>query len=754
MKFEILSKIAFYTFLILSAVNLNLLGQTDECLACHDDDEMTYERNGKEIPLYVSTDEYQSSVHADIECVDCHEDFNPEELPHREGDDIYKVDCSNCHDTEAFESGIHSKGLECFDCHSKHQIKEASTLTGQGATFCISCHKSASVKGYLQSVHYKKIDTADDSPGCYQCHGASAHEVRKADFSENELHKICGECHDNEVKKFENSLHGHALASGKFLAPNCIHCHNSHKIISSSNPQAKTYRTNIPALCGDCHKDGTKVSELRTISQRHILENYKQSIHGDGLFNKGLLVTAVCSDCHFTHNILPHEDASSSINRSNIASTCMQCHAKIEDVHKKVIRGELWEKQPHTIPVCIDCHQPHIIRQVFYEQDFTNTYCMSCHKNKELTKTVNGEKKSLYVDIDQHNGSAHKNETCIRCHTNVSISKDPVCKNSGKVDCSICHAEHVENYTMSQHGILHAQKNENAPYCTDCHGVHDILKKDNPLSPTFVKNIPNLCGNCHREGEKAALVYRGPDHEIIKNYSMSIHGKGLLQSGLTVTATCVDCHTTHGELPVKNPLSSVNPHNIAETCSKCHLGIYEQYKQSVHGGELLKSDKEFPGCADCHQSHTIERVSEDDFRQGIINQCGRCHTDVTDTYFDTFHGKVSKLGSIKTARCYDCHGAHNILPPSNPKSMLSRQNIVETCKSCHPNSNRKFVGYLTHATHHDRDKYPFLYYTFWAMTILLVSTFTFFGLHTFLWLPRALAERRKKKKENSGQNGK
>jgi hypothetical protein len=64
------------------------------------------------------------------------------------------------------------------------------------------------------------------------------------------------------------------------------------------------------------------------------------------------------------------------------------------------------------------------------------------------------------------------------------------------------------------------------------------------------------------------------------------------------------------------------------------------------------------------------------------------------------------------------------------------------------------VGYLTHATHHDKDKYPFLYYTFWFMTILLSVTFLFFGTHTLLWLPRGLAERRKEKKEKKKNNTK
>jgi hypothetical protein len=49
---------------------------------------------------------------------------------------------------------------------------------------------------------------------------------------------------------------------------------------------------------------------------------------------------------------------------------------------------------------------------------------------------------------------------------------------------------------------------------------------------------------------------------------------------------------------------------------------------------------------------------------------------------------------------------------------------------------------LTHATHHDPKKYPFLFWTFWGMTALLVGTFTVSGIHTLLWLPRAFQMRR------------
>ena len=43
-----------------------------------------------------------------------------------------------------------------------------------------------------------------------------------------------------------------------------------------------------------------------------------------------------------------------------------------------------------------------------------------------------------------------------------------------------------------------------------------------------------------------------------------------------------------------------------------------------------------------------------------MTQCGRCHEKIAETYFDTYHGKVSQLGYTKTAKCYDCHGAHDI----------------------------------------------------------------------------------------------
>ena len=155
-----------------------------------------------------------------------------------------------------------------------------------------------------------------------------------------------------------------------------------------------------------------------------------------------MTVTAVCTDCHTAHNVLPHTDDRSSIHRTNIATTCQACHGRIEEVHKKVIRGELWEKEPDRVPACVDCHRPHEIRRIFYEQGFADKECLECHGNPNLTGTRNGEQVSMFVDSLELHGSMHRSSTCAQCHTGATTGHDRPCKTvANQVDCSVCHPE-------------------------------------------------------------------------------------------------------------------------------------------------------------------------------------------------------------------------------------------------------------------------------------------------------------------------
>jgi thiosulfate reductase cytochrome b subunit len=653
-----------------------------------------------------------------------------------------------------------------------------SEATAQEDSKCLKCHArlglqverdGREISLYVDAKRFaKSMHAALD---CVSCHedldGVEGwpHPTR--------LERVhCGECHEDDdgpIAAYWGSTHGQLAEEGDPDAPLCQDCHGDHYIAPLASRDSAISPFRIPQMCAQCHAEGAEVERTHNIPQEQIVRRYKQSIHGEGLFKQGLLVTAVCTSCHTGHNVLPHTDPRSTIHKGNVRDTCMQCHGLIEAVHRKVIAGELWEREG-IVPICVECHAPHEVRKVFYDTNMSNADCLRCHINTAIEASSDG--RSLHVDASRHAGSVHARHgvACAQCHVGVSPSEERACSTiTEKVNCAVCHETQVADYTRGRHGRLHAAGDPNAPYCTDCHGVHGTLEHQIPddasamltarlrESPTFSRNVPTLCARCHREGAQAAIRYFGPEEKIVEHYTMSIHGKGLLQSGLTVTATCTDCHTAHRELPHEDPESSTNKEHIAATCGQCHDGIYEQYEQSVHAEQgnpdydrrRVRGMPELPQCNDCHSAHTVVRTDMPDFTLGVMNQCGKCHGDVTETYFDTYHGKASALGDTTRAKCYDCHGAHNILSPDDPRSRLSRDNIVATCAECHPGSHRQFAGYLTHATHHDPDKYPALFYTFWVMTILLVGTFGFFGLHTLAWLPRSWKLRRELQRERA-----
>lgn len=635
---------------LFSVLNITFVNASNEdCLECHEDEEMTMERGGREVSAFVDIDKFNQSVHGieELECIDCHPDADVEDFPHE--DDLEPVFCGNCHD---------------------------------------------------------------------------------------------------EVQLFyESSVHGQAYNRNAPYAPTCSECHGTHEIKKNSNPKAPTFKMNIPFLCGRCHKEGAPVARTYKISEHNILENYSQSIHGEGLFKKGLIVAAACTDCHRSHLILPRTSKASSISAKNIAKTCTQCHVRIEEVHKKIIRGELWESEPGAIPACTDCHVPHKVRKETLELTLSDKSCLKCHSRSDVHKTVNGEITSLTVDTEELETSTHKNIPCVKCHSDINPSLHRPCTTVGKVECSNCHAKISGEYFASGHGKDYLENKPDVPYCSDCHGTHNVKSHLDESSVTFRSEIPKLCGDCHKKDSKIEKISQLHEVSALTDYSNSVHGIGLIDKGLLPSAICTDCHNSHMILGEENPESSVYRKNILATCSTCHRGIFKHFTKSVHFSTEINPDKKLPICSDCHSAHTISSVEKDQFMTEITDQCGSCHENLSETYFETMHGKAYQLGELDAAKCSDCHGAHEILGVNNPNSMVGNKNVVSTCQKCHEDANERFTGYLTHATHHDPVKYPILFYTYWFMTSLLIGVFAFFGLHTLLWLPRSIRQMHLRKSE-------
>jgi cytochrome b subunit of formate dehydrogenase len=136
------------------------------------------------------------------------------------------------------------------------------------------------------------------------------------------------------------------------------------------------------------------------------------------------------------------------------------------------------------------------------------------------------------------------------------------------------------------------------------------------------------------------------------------------------------------------------------TCGKCHENVKQTYLRSVHGTAALEGKRESPVCTDCHGEHSITAVklaASKVFPSHIPGTCGQCHgaeyiatrydlpRRVVETYMDSFHGLALRAGGLSVANCASCHGAHDILPPTDPRSSVNKANLAQTCGKCHPN---------------------------------------------------------------------
>lgn len=359
------------------------------------------------------------------------------------------------------------------------------------------------------------------------------------------------------------------------------------------------------------------------------------------------------------------------------------------------------------------------------------TDCLSCHADKTL---LDANSHSVSIDADTFHASMHGTLNCSDCHKDIREYPHP--EKPAAVQCEGCHADQASGIAGSVHAKASAHP------CTSCHGdAHKIFPKTDARSAVYPLNIPRTCGGCHAN---ETLAKKYGIQNVFSTYMDSIHGYAVSKEGLLVAANCMSCHGSHSILSHKDPKSTTSRENVPATCGACHGGVKDQYNAGVHGHAVLAGNGKAPVCTDCHSAHAILHSNEADFRMQSTPICGSCHQEKLATYRDTFHSQLGLLGGyVETARCWDCHGAHGILPASDPNSPVAKANLVKTCGRCHRDANLSFVQYQPHANPHNRRLNPALYYTRLFMNLLLWSVLSFFTLHTILWFIRSKIEQRK-----------
>jgi cytochrome b subunit of formate dehydrogenase len=132
---------------------------------------------------------------------------------------------------------------------------------------------------------------------------------------------------------------------------------------------------------------------------------------------------------------------------------------------------------------------------------------------------------------------------------------------------------------------------------------------------------------------------------------------------------CTSCHIDIKEYP--------HPKRIAKVeCASCHAEQAADVPKSAHGA--LGSD----ACASCHGSaHDTQAAAS-----VMPMQCASCHGDEVKNFRASVHGMAVPKGESGSPSCESCHGsAHEILAASDPLSPVAKQNLPNTCASCHSN---------------------------------------------------------------------
>jgi len=232
--------------------------------------------------------------------------------------------------------------------------------------------------------------------------------------------------------------------------------------------------------------------------------------------------------------------------------------------------------------------------------------------------------------------SAHKDLTCDTCHD--SHEKYPHPANIPKPQCVTCHADQAGDYDKGVHGLARKAGNDSAPDCALCHGsAHEM---QSPKSQAFRMAVPDTCGMCHGE--------------VVEQYRASVHGKALA-NGVTQAPLCTDCHGEHKIIKHTSQASPVNAAHIRDTCASCHDNVRLTQKFGLPSDRLVSFDS-------------------------------------------SFHGLASREGSQTVANCASCHGVHNILPSSDPKSTINPRNLPKTCGQCHSGAGTRFAISQVHVT--------------------------------------------------------
>lgn len=169
--------------------------------------------------------------------------------------------CNSCHaprqvptvDPAALAHSVHAK-LDCTDCHSGiNAIPHPKQLP---AVDCSACHRR--VAREIQTGMHAAGRSARNAPGCITCHGT--HDIQHTDSVafRNSIPDRCAVCHKAHYQGYMDRFHGQAATLGMASAPRCSDCHDPHRPLPQSDPASRIAPANLVTTCGKCHTNANR----------------------------------------------------------------------------------------------------------------------------------------------------------------------------------------------------------------------------------------------------------------------------------------------------------------------------------------------------------------------------------------------------------------------------------------------------------------------------------------------------------------
>ncbi|HVT12335.1 MAG TPA: cytochrome b/b6 domain-containing protein [Fimbriimonadaceae bacterium] len=187
---------------------------------------------------------------------------------------------------------------------------------------CLDCHSTE-----IEGKH--AVDTAAlaKSPHkdlkCQDCHA----NITGAPHTKEMLSEKaeCGNCHTDEDAAYKKCSHAKPdKVPGDH--PTCVNCHNDHNDPHDGRPIKTWTREDRVKLCSNCHSQKDRMSRYGVDTDA--VSSYDDSFHGKALLKFHNTKTAICTDCHGDHTVLPPNDPNAATNRLNGNKLCSkpECH--------------------------------------------------------------------------------------------------------------------------------------------------------------------------------------------------------------------------------------------------------------------------------------------------------------------------------------------------------------------------------------------------------------------------------------------